>query len=425
MSEKTKLPGSKSILSTPISRRTFGIAAAGTLAATMAPFNIVRAQSGPLKIGSLLPRSGVQAQIGQSCQRGVDLAAGVLKELGYKVDIEIMNADTESSVDVARSRAEKLISDGAQLLIGAFDSGQTAAIAQVAEQKGVPFVINIGAAPQITEQGYKHVFRVFVTAPQLVTQGLTLMKDVFATTGHTPKTAVFLHLNDTFGQANKAAITALMPRLDMPFKILDTISYDPAAKDLSVEVAKAKGTGADLAMVVTRLNDAILLVREMVKQRWEPMGIMSPGSPGMYEAQFLSTMGKYGDFCISNVPWFNPKTELTQQTVAAFKKKYPNDDPAPHMLNMGFTIEAFIVAADAYQRAKSSNGDQLAAALRTTDIKHRISLGGPITFDAKGQNNSNKSASIQNRGGKPVVVLPKEAAEMAPVFPMPGWGART
>ena len=36
-----------------------------------------------------------------------------------------MNADTETNVEVARSRAEKLIADGAQLLVGAFDSGQS------------------------------------------------------------------------------------------------------------------------------------------------------------------------------------------------------------------------------------------------------------------------------------------------------------
>ena len=49
-----------------------------------------------------------------------------------------MNADTESNVDAAREHAEKLIGDGAHLLVGAFDSGQTTAIAQVAEQKGIP-----------------------------------------------------------------------------------------------------------------------------------------------------------------------------------------------------------------------------------------------------------------------------------------------
>ena len=59
-----------------VSRRTFaaGLGAAGLVAGT-APFNIVRAQGGPLKIGVILPLSGVQAGIGQSCKRGVDIVA--------------------------------------------------------------------------------------------------------------------------------------------------------------------------------------------------------------------------------------------------------------------------------------------------------------------------------------------------------------
>src|SRR6185312_10160161 len=92
-----------------------GLGAAGFLAGT-APFNIVRAQGGPLKVGVLLPRSGYQAGIGQDCQRGVDIAAGILKDLGYP-SLQIINADTESKVDVARSRAEKLIGEGVQLLV--------------------------------------------------------------------------------------------------------------------------------------------------------------------------------------------------------------------------------------------------------------------------------------------------------------------
>ena len=49
-----------------VTRRSFaaGAGAAGLLAGT-APFSIVRAQSGPLKVGVLLPRSGAQAGIGQ------------------------------------------------------------------------------------------------------------------------------------------------------------------------------------------------------------------------------------------------------------------------------------------------------------------------------------------------------------------------
>jgi branched-chain amino acid transport system substrate-binding protein len=33
----------------------------------------------PLKVGVLLPRSGYEASIGQDCQRGVDIAPGILK----------------------------------------------------------------------------------------------------------------------------------------------------------------------------------------------------------------------------------------------------------------------------------------------------------------------------------------------------------
>ena len=47
-------------------------------------------------------------------------------------------------------------------------------------------------------------------------------------------------------------IKALFPKLDMPYEIVDYITYDPAAKDLSVEVAKAKATKADMLMPVSR-----------------------------------------------------------------------------------------------------------------------------------------------------------------------------
>src|SRR4051812_6462305 len=306
-----------------VTRRSFAAGAGAGVLARTAPFNIVRAQGGRLKIGVILPLSGVQAGIGQSCKRGADIAPALFKQIGYTQPIEIVVVDFETNVDTARARAERLIADGCNMLSGPFDSGAASAIAQVAEQKGVPFVINIAAAPQITEQGYKFVFRNFQTAPQIISRGLALFSDIFAATGKTPSTAVLMHINDTFGQANKAAIDRIFPTMNLPFKIVESIAYDPAAKDLSVEVAKAKATNADILMTVTRLNDAIILVREMVKQRWEPMGIISPGSPGMYEQQFLDTMGKYGDYVITTVPWANPKAEMTKLVSDEFKKLYP------------------------------------------------------------------------------------------------------
>ncbi|MBZ0147698.1 MAG: ABC transporter substrate-binding protein [Pseudorhodoplanes sp.] len=408
-----------------LTRRRFakGLGAAGLLAGT-APFNIARSQGGPLKIGVVLPLSGVQAGVGQSCKRGVDIAPALLKATGYTQPIEIVTVDSETNVDVARARAERLIADGCHMLSGPFDSGAAAAIAQVAEQKGVPFVINIAAAPQITEQGYKFVFRNFQTAPQIISRGLALFPQIFASSGTTPKTAVLMHVNDTFGLANKGAIDRIFPTMNLPFKIVESIAYDPAAKDLSVEVAKAKATRADILMTVTRLNDAIILVREMIKQRWEPMGIISPGAPGMYEQQFLDTMGKYSEFIITTLPWANPKAEITRQLAAEFKRITPKDKLPGHIFNIGFTFEALMICADAHKRAASTRGAALAEALRATRIDKRVMIGGPIEFDAKGQCNTIASAALQNRNGVPTIVLPADVAEDKPVFPMPGWTKR-
>src|SRR5262245_18985314 len=109
----------------PLTRRRLLAGAAATTSLLAAPA-LVRAEAGPLKGGGLLPRSGSQAAIGQDCKRGADLSNVIFKDLGLP-QLQLMNADTETNVDVARSRAEKLIADGAQLLVGAFDSGQSSA----------------------------------------------------------------------------------------------------------------------------------------------------------------------------------------------------------------------------------------------------------------------------------------------------------
>lgn len=396
-----------------VTRRTVTVGLGAGVVAGIVPLNIVRAQGAALKVGVLLPRSGYLAGIGQDCQRGVDIAAGVLKDLGLPT-LQIVNADTESSVDVARSRAEKLISEGAQLLVGAFDSGQSTAIAQVAEQKGIPYVINIAAAPPITEQGYKFVFRNFPTAPMILRDAFIDQKEIFATVGGAPKSVVFMHVNDTFGTAMAGGIGAVMPKFDMPYKIVQEIAYDPAARDLSVEISKAKATGADALLMVSRLNDAILLTRELIKQRWTPMAILSMG-PGWYEDQYLKTLGKLSDGPLSFAPWYDPNKKLSKQLDVALAKAHPGVNLNT---NHVYTFEALLVAADAYKRAGSADPKALADAIRATNITENASIGPGIQFDAKGQNDKIVGGAIQNRGGKLLTVAPKAAANGKAEWPL-------
>ncbi|MGB6417824.1 MAG: ABC transporter substrate-binding protein [Pseudolabrys sp.] len=402
-----------------VTRRTMSAGLGAAALAGFASFNIVRAQTAALKVGVLLPRSGVQAGIGQDCQRGVDIAPGILKELGLSA-LEIMNGDTETKVEIARSRAEKLISDGAQVLVGAFDSGQSTAIAQVAEQKGIPYIVNIAAAPQITEQGYKFVFRNFPTAGMILGDALANQKELFDAAGASPKTAVFMHINDTFGTAMKGGIGAVMPKFNLPYTLVDTIAYDPAARDLSVEVAKAKATGADALLMVSRLNDAILLTRELIKQRWSPMAILSMG-PGWYEDQYLKTLGKLSDGPLSFVPWYDQNKPLSKKLEDALAKAHPGVNLNT---NHVYTFEALLVAADAYKRAGSSDPKALADAIRTVNITNNVSPGPGIQFNEKGQNDKLKGSAIQNRGGKLVTVAPKTAANAKVEWPLKPYDKR-
>ena len=404
-----------------LNRRRLLAGAAASAAIIGAP-SVVHAQTKVLKLAVLLPRSGYLAPAGQSCHRGALVAPKVLADYGHQVDL--VHVDIESNPDVARTQCERVINDGVNGIVGAFDSASTLAMAQVCEQRQVPLVVNIGAAPQLTEQGYKFLVRNFPTGGMLVTNGLKLIKDEIEATKIDPKTAVFLHANDTFGTAQRAAMDKLFPTAGLPFKLLESIAYDPKTQDLSVEVTKIRALNPDLVLVVTRAADAIKLVRDMVRQRFEPMGIISPGSPGLYDEEFYQALGPLADYPIFNIPWANPKSQMSQALEAAYKAANPSFRFAVECFNVGFTFEALLVAADGFKRAGSTSGPELMKAIRETNIADHAMIGPPIKFDEKGQNVGIPSAGVQNRNRTPTVVLPAAVATATPVLPMPAWSGR-
>ena len=74
-------------------RRHVLASATATVTALAAP-SILRAEVGTLKVGVLLPLSGLQAGIGQDCHRAVEVAPAILKSMGLP-ELTIMNGDTE------------------------------------------------------------------------------------------------------------------------------------------------------------------------------------------------------------------------------------------------------------------------------------------------------------------------------------------
>ena len=391
--------------------------AAAALSALSFPA-VLRAQSSTLKVGVILPLSGVLSFPGIATRRGTDLAIKMFAEQGTRLDV--IFADTESKPENGRVAAERLIRDGCTVIIGAWDSGATISAAQACEAAKVPLVVNVGSARQITEQGFTQVFRNFAPSDEIVTSGVQRFKELLRP-GFEPKTAVLMHVNDTFGQAVGGAVKAVWEKAGIGIKILDTISYDARARDLSVEVAKAKATGADLVAPITRVNDAILIVREMVKQDYNPMAIYGPSSPGPYEKAFTDALGKYANDYLVSVPWYDAGRPLTKRVLERWSKEFPD---GRFELNSGFGWESIQIVADAFQRAKSTRSADLHAALKQTKITDHIMAGGPISFDAKGQNPNIAVPLLQVQNQEPVVVGPKDAAQAPVKLPMTKWSAR-
>ncbi len=383
---------------------------------------VLRAQVKEIKIGSIQPMTGPLAAIGKSTRQGNQLAVdhinggGGIKSMGG-AKLVLVPGDTQYKPEVARAETERLMGEGAHVLVGAFDSGTINAMIQAIKQatKPIPLMIDIGAADQLTQQGSKYVFRSFVTTQTLGRKGIEYMLEMFKISGVTPKRAVLLHVTDLFGQVQKDRTLEWHKKLNAPFEFVEIIAYPTTTQDLSTEVAKAKAAKPDLLLAVTRLNDAILLVQEMYKQRVEVQAIMGPGNPGFYHPNFSKTLGKLAEYTLDNVPWYNPKSALTQKVAADYEKRFGEQLTT----DSAWSYQGVMVVADILERAGSTDPDKFVEAARKTNIKEHVTSGGNIQFSENGDNIGASTAMIQIRDGRARVVLPKEIAETQLVYPVP------
>jgi branched-chain amino acid transport system substrate-binding protein len=145
-------------------------------------------------------------------------------------------------------------------------------------------------------------------------------------------------------------------------------------------------------------------------------GIISPGSPGWYEPEFIREMKSLSNYIMDNVPWINPQGKMYKQVNAEFSKKYPGKYIDTHS---GYAYLGVLVIADALERAKSTQAEDIVAALKKTYLKQDLVVGGAVTFDERGDNVNADSAMIQIFGGSIKVVLPSKSAEAKYVYPMP------
>jgi branched-chain amino acid transport system substrate-binding protein len=414
-----------------VSRRRF-LHLAGA-AAGVAAFPLpLRAQAKTIKVGVVSPITGAMAEVGGDCRLGAQLAAeainaaGGVKSMGG-AKLELLLADSETKVEVARSEADRLIGAGAQLLTGGFHSAHVAAISSLAQQRRVPYVIDISGVDAITaniaksvREGQQKVQYVYRNFPGLVTFGRNAVKymtEIFREAGVSPKRVVVMYSNDLFGKNQSAGFEAAVKALNPGFEIVEMIPYPETAADLSTEMARAKALKPDILAPVTRPVTAILLLEELAKQRVDVMGVISPGAPGLYEPGQIKQLKELIEHVMDAAPWPNYKSPATQKVATEFAKR---SNGRYFDASGAYAYEAVQVIGDVLERSASTDPDAIVASIKKTNFAGGVTVSnGPVVFNEVGDNPNASTALVQILGQKPRVVWPKEVAEEKFVFPRP------
>ena len=414
-------------------RRAF-LKAAGAVAGTAAlgfPLPL-RAQAPTVKIGVIHTVTGPLAEPGQACRLSAQIAAeainaaGGIKSLGG-AKLELLLGDTQSKPDVARTEAERLINAGAQMLMGPFSSGDAAAMVPVVQQRRVPFLIDIAAADPITanvakavregQQKVQYVYRNFPTGTMFGQLAVRYFNAIFQEAGVSPKRVVLMYANDLFGQNQAKGFQAAHKAASPGWEIVDVIPWPEPPSDLSTEVSRAKAAKPDIIAPITRPASAQLLLPELAKQRVEIMGVLGPGSPGLYEAGQIAVLKEHLEYVMDSVPWPNFKDPRARKLAEDYLKRSGGKTLDT---NSGYSYDGMLIIADVLERAKSTDPDTIVDAIKKTRFTGNLMVStGPVVFNEIGDNPNASTALIQILGQKPVVVWPKEAAQQKAVFPRP------
>jgi branched-chain amino acid transport system substrate-binding protein len=416
-----------------VHRRTFLKTAATAAGAAALGFpTVLRAQSPTLKVGAVHPITGPLAEPGQACRLGAQMAADAINAAGgikslNGMKLELLLGDTQTKPDIGRTEAERVINQGAQVLMGSFDSGSTASMVPVVQQRRIPFLVDIAAADPITanvakavkdgQQKTQYVYRNFPTGSSFGRKAVQYFNEIFQEAKVSPKRVVLMYCNDLFGQNNAKGFQAAHAATKPSWEIVDVIPWPEPPQDLSTEVSRAKAAKPDIIAPITRPASAQLLLPEIRKQRLDILGIVGPGSPGLYEAGQLAVLKEDLDYVMSSLPWANFKNPRTQAVAAEYLKR---SNGKTFDTNSGYSYDGMMLIADVLERAKSTDPDAIVEALRKSNWSGGLmQYAGPVVFNELGDNPNAVTTMIQILGGKPVAVWPKEAAVQKFVFPRP------
>lgn len=363
-----------------------------------------------IKVGIVLPVTGPQAKFGEIEKQSFDMA---LEEIngggGVKgKKLEFLIEDDTGRPEVGRSVVEKLITkDKVVMLGGGYSSSVTYAVAGVAQQNRVPFLINTGSADKITEQGWDYIFRLNPPVSEYASGVETFLAEVVK-----PKTAVILHENSLFGTKGAKSFNKSCEKLGI--KVLMTEGYEHGGIDFKPVLIKVKQMNPDLVYMISYIMDASLLMRQARELKLTPK-LFVGGAAGFTLPEFNQNAGKAANYVVSATLWHQVlPLPGAMDYFTRFKARY-NKDTEYHGAE---AYAAAYVIKDVLSRARSFSPEDIKQALSETKL---MTVFGPVQFtsyDKKTNQNRLTTYVVQWQDGKLQLIWPKNLANAKYVYPV-------
>ncbi|MCL5022382.1 MAG: ABC transporter substrate-binding protein [Nitrospirae bacterium] len=375
-----------------------------------------RAFGQELRLSIPLPLTGSEAKFGEMEKRSYEIAMQEINAKGgikgKKVVLEF--EDSQGKPEISRAIAEKLIDVKKQpVLFGDYSSSCSKAIAAVANERKIPYMVVTGAADNITQQHYNYVFRMNPSSTYYSGGLISFFQNVVK-----PKTIAILYESSDFGTSGAEAMVKDAQKIGM--KIVMKEKYEKGAVDFKPILSKVKLERPDVIYMVSYVMDASLLMKQIKELRIDAK-LFAGGAAGFAIPGFVDNAKDAANYVVTSTLW-SPQVKYPggKEFAEKYKKLY-GDYPSYHGAE---AYSALYVIKDILTRAKAWKPEDIRKAMGATNMETAF---GPIKFqDKEGYQNQNfmDTLVLQVINGDFQTIWPQKYASAKYIYPIPAWRQR-
>ena len=359
---------------------------------------------------------GSQALEGAAAwSRDTNEAGGIfVGNYGIKLPVHLIHYDDQSKAEVARMMTEKLIlDDRVDLLLGPYSSVLTLAAAPVAERYQRVLWNHGGASDQIYIQGFRWVVGILTPASRYLHGVIDLLQE----TDPGPRRAAILHSSKgSFSPAVASGVEryAVEQGYQIAFKGL----YHPPTSDFSPLLDKIRRREPDLIIGVGRIQDDLLLARQIVQKSVRARAIALVAA-GIH--QFGEELGDQAEGFMGPSQWepagayipdYGPTAQELANRLQAFR-------PGGGDYAMAQAYAAGVVAQRCVEEAGTLDNGSLREMANRLDF---TTFYGRFKLDpATGSQVGSSVVIVQWQRGEKVVVWPRQMRQGELDYPSHHW----